>query len=122
MKYNTGTVAVTNGSPAVTGSGTLWVTGPSPIKVGQLFTVAGDGVFYAVGAIASDTSLTLTANYAGVTNAAAGYTIVQSFTTNYNFPYPDIGDVQTATILKQALNQIDAAMEAINARLVAKGI
>lgn len=105
MKYNTGTVTVTNGSPTVTGDGSQdfrTLTG------GQLFSVAGSGIAYTISVTpTAANTLTLAANYGGTTLSGQLYTVVQSFTSVFSIPYPDIGDVQTATILKRALMLID---------------
>jgi hypothetical protein len=73
-----GTVAVTNGSATVTGTTTAFTTA---LTVGQWLVFSNDATktAYQVTAIASDTSLTLGANYAGST--ASGLTAtVQSYT------------------------------------------
>jgi hypothetical protein len=62
-----GTVAVTNGSPTVNGTGTTFT------QLTQGDIVAINGVSYAVLSIGSTTQLTLTTNYAGTT--ASGLTI-----------------------------------------------
>jgi hypothetical protein len=62
-----GTVAITNGSPTVSGTGTLFQT---ELKSGDVIYI--NGVQYTVSSIASNTSLTLTSN-AAVT--ASGYKI-----------------------------------------------
>lgn len=68
----TGTCAVTNDDATVTGSGTSFTT---ELEVGSKITIAT--VDYQVLSIASDTSLELTANYAG-TNAS-GLTVAHKF-------------------------------------------
>lgn len=60
---STGTVTATNGSTAVTGLGTNFVT--AGVTTGDFIEIAG--VWYGVAAVASNTSLTLDANYLGVT-------------------------------------------------------
>ncbi len=67
-----GTVSVTNGSATVTGTGTTFTR----FRAGELITINNGGttwVTYTIQSIASDTSLTLSANYAGTTNATRGY-------------------------------------------------
>jgi hypothetical protein len=67
-----GTVSVTAGSPTVTtASGFL-----TNFKRGQAININNGGasnVIYTIASITSDTSLTLTSNYAGTTNAARTY-------------------------------------------------
>lgn len=73
--YTTGTIAVTNGSKTVTGTGTAWsARGITPF---QHIKIAG--VWYQIGPIASDTSLQLTANYAGATASGLSYTIQRTW-------------------------------------------
>jgi hypothetical protein len=69
--YKTGSVSLTNGSNAVAGVGTDFVTNVSP---GGIFC-APDGHIYEVGSIASATALTLVASYVGLTIANAPYAI-----------------------------------------------
>ncbi|MDR5812022.1 hypothetical protein QCE62_00270 [Caballeronia sp. LZ033] len=71
--YATGTVAVTNGSNVVTGTGTQFITN---IKSGDIFIALDNGLLYEVDQIVSATQLTLKREYAGVTNASAVYEIV----------------------------------------------
>lgn len=107
MKYNVGTVAVTNGSTAVVGTATKWATN---ILAGQFFTVIGSNVFYTVASVTDDTHLVLAATYAGPTLSGLTYDVHQSFTTNYNIPYPQSGDVQIPAILGRAISMIDAEL------------
>ena len=64
----TGTVSVTSGNATVTGTSTKFLT---DLKVGNMVTI--NSVKYTVSAIASDTSLTLSSTYAGLT--ASGLTM-----------------------------------------------
>lgn len=68
-----GTVAVTNGSPTVTGTGTAFKTQLVPGSVIYINKIA-----YTVSSITSDTQLTLIANYAAAT--ASGLTITSGLT------------------------------------------
>ena len=61
----TGTLTATNGSATVTGSGTLFV---SELTFGDIITLSG--VAYTVQSVASNTSLNLTANFAGTTSSS----------------------------------------------------
>jgi hypothetical protein len=103
-QYKTGTVSVTNGSATVTGSGTLW---SGEIAAGDLFTIVGDNAWYEVASVGSNTSLTLSANYAGTTGSGKSYAISRDFTTRLALPYPQKGDIETASIIKRAFEQID---------------
>jgi len=63
-----GTVSITNGSATVTGTGTAFTTA---LAVGMVIRFnAQTGTNYTILSIASNTSLTLTANYGGTTNAS----------------------------------------------------
>ena len=74
MWYRTGTCSVTNGSTAVTGSGTAWIANAG---IGEAL-LAPDGKLYEIANIASDTSITLGSNYLGATQYAQAYVIVPS--------------------------------------------
>lgn len=104
-QYTTGTVSVTNGSQTVTGSGTLFQT--AALSAGDLFTVIDSNVPYIIGSVDSETQVTLSANYAGATASGLSYAVHTSFTSNNGWPYPEKGDVETATILKRSLIDID---------------
>ena len=75
--YRTGTVAVTNGSPNVAGTGTLWITNGG-VSAGDVFTV-DSLTLYEVQAIGSDGSITLDRNFAGTTASGANYAIIHNF-------------------------------------------
>lgn len=69
--YKAGSVSLVNGSNAVTGVGTDFVTHVSP---GGIFC-APDGRIYEVGSVTSATALTLVVGYAGSSIASAAYAI-----------------------------------------------
>jgi hypothetical protein len=66
----TGTVAINNGSTAVTGTSTTFTT---QATVGTWITVDGGATYYRVGAVASDTALTLTQNFAAANVSGVTY-------------------------------------------------
>lgn len=70
--YNTGTVSLTNGSPIVTSSGSAFLANVLP---GDQFDRVGDGVWYSVQSVDSDTQLTLAANYSGTTASSQSYAV-----------------------------------------------
>jgi hypothetical protein len=83
-KYDTGTVAVTNGSAIVTGAGTTWV---GNVKPGDRFRIGAynagtfaSQVWYQVQSVDSNTQITLTAAYAQATASGQTYTIRKVFT------------------------------------------
>ncbi len=104
-QYSTGLSSVTNNSPTVTGTNTLWLAN---VTAGDSFTVAGDGVVYDVASVDSDTQVTLSVNYAGVTASGAVYTIARDFTSPDNFPELTTGDIETPTIITRALRKIQS--------------
>lgn len=82
-RYETGTVAVTNGSPTVTGTGTTWTTN---LKAGDQLHVGATGqnapaaIWYTIQTVNSNTQLTLTVNYAQATASGQAYTGRKLFT------------------------------------------
>lgn len=70
--YRTGTIALTNGSAAVTGTGTNFLTGTA---IGECLQ-APDGKLYEILTINSATSITLGQNYLGSTASGQTYSIV----------------------------------------------
>ena len=109
-QYSTGTASVTNGSPTVTGTSTLWLAN---VTAGDSFTVAGDGVMYDVASVDSDTQVTLSVNYAGSTAAGAVYTIARDFTSPDDFPELTTGDIETSTIITRAMRKIQSRFTGI---------
>ncbi len=71
--YVVGAASVTNGSATVTGTGTNWTSGNTP--VGSLFQVSGDSATYLIQTIDSTTQITLTTPYAGTTASGINYQI-----------------------------------------------
>ena len=74
MWYRTGTITVTNGSTAVTGSGTTWIANAG---IGEAL-YAPDGRLYEIANISSDTSITLATPYLGSNASGQTYVIVPS--------------------------------------------
>lgn len=69
----TGTASFTNGSNSVTGTGTSWQTGTAALSPFSFIKNTVDGTFAQVSTVNSDTSITLTAPYAGTTSVASAY-------------------------------------------------
>lgn len=69
--YRTGTIAVTNGSATVTGTGTAFIAN---VSVGEGL-IGPDGRTYEITAVSSDTSLTLGRTYLGSTASGQTYAI-----------------------------------------------
>lgn len=77
-EYTTGTVSLTNGSAALTGSGTAF----TQAMVGRYFKVndaTGDGMWYRITAYVSPTVLTLENFYDGETVSGKSYKIAEAF-------------------------------------------
>lgn len=77
-KYTTGTVALTNGSATVTGTGTTF----TKAMIGRYFQVTdddGDKLWYRVADRTSATALTLENVYEGETDATVNYQIAEAF-------------------------------------------
>ena len=66
---NEGTVAVTNGSAVVTGTGTAWDSS----LVGEEFVRDGDSTSYTIQSVDSATQITLDTNYGGTTGSGLDY-------------------------------------------------
>lgn len=76
--YTTGTVSITRGSGALTGSGTAWNTansdGVNNVRAGGKILLPGDDTVYEVLSVSGDTALTLSPNYIGDTLTDEEYT------------------------------------------------
>ena len=77
-----GTISVTNGSAAITGSGTAWLWAGVRANSAMIIKAAAGRDWYVVGADAtSDTALTLSEAYAGATESGVAYEIVPVYGT-----------------------------------------
>ncbi len=72
--YSTGTITVTNGSTAVVGSGTTWLS--SNVKAGDVLNVAGQ--LYLIASVEDVTHLTLALAYGGATASGLAYTAART--------------------------------------------
>lgn len=77
--YAEGTVALTNGSATVTGTGTTWTDS----MVGAAFAIQSLNAPYRITAVASTTSMTLDAVWSGESISGEGYMIAQD---KYDLP------------------------------------
>lgn len=118
-QYAVGTVDVTNGSAAIVGNGTAWQT--AGILAGDLFVIIGEGVVYEISGITGEGAGTLTVNYAGPTAAAVPYIMARDFTPLISLPYPQQGDVETAAILRRALQELEGHLVGEAWHLVGSG-
>ena len=105
-QYSAGSVDTTAGSNIITGNGTEWL---SYISSGDAILIEDDAVFYIVSAVATDTQLTITANYP-TTKSGEDYVINTDFTTNKALPLANQGDLHFADTYSQAMQLIDAAL------------
>jgi len=76
--YTTGTVSITNGAVAVTGSGSLWTQAAHGTMWLQV-TDGSDGNWYEISSVNSSTSITLKTPYAGPTVSGVTYRLGQLF-------------------------------------------
>ena len=80
-EYSTGTVAITNGATAVTGTSTAWTTanayGNNNVQVGSKIVIAGGDEVYEVTAVGGATSLTLGSAYIRDTETEATYRVFE---------------------------------------------
>jgi hypothetical protein len=106
-QYKTGTVGVIGANQAVTGVGTAWLAN---VAQGQTFMLNGSSVPYVVGSVNSDTSITLTSNFAGATQSGLSYEINTSRTPVFGIDYMEQKDIDTATTFKRAMLQIEALL------------
>jgi len=102
-QYTTGTVDTTHESNIVTGNSTAWLAG---VEAGDLIRIGGDSVFFQIASVDSDTQLTLTANY-NETLSEEEYVIVSDFTSTYNIPLLNQGDMGAAEVYSRAMLIID---------------
>lgn len=78
--YVAGTVAVSNGSTAVTGTTTVWTPTTNPQLESrwiQISQTKGDNLWYQVQSVNSNTSITLYQPYQGITVSGGAYTLGQ---------------------------------------------
>ena len=75
--YSTGTVSITTGTQAVTGSGTVWTSS----HVGMQFKVAGKAPVYTISAVGSNTSLTIDTVWGAPSISSSTYMICQAYSS-----------------------------------------
>jgi len=110
-QYKTGKVSITHGSTAVVGYSTTW--DDDGITPGWIFTVKGESNIYWIDSVDSNTEITLSQNYYnpnGVDLYNASYSIVQDYTTNYEWPKIANTDYNWVNVIRHALLNIDKDM------------
>ena len=103
-QYRTGQVTVTNGTPTVTGVQTSWVGNVSP---GDLFIIKGGTVVYEIANVDNDNQITLSGPYQQESKSGTLYAITRDFTPIYSLPYPAKGDIETGSLIKRAMGEIE---------------
>lgn len=98
--YNTGTVSVSDGGTAVTGSGTSWSTG----WTGRRILFQNEGFPYQVSSVGSTTALTLTTAYQGSGSNLSGATY-KLFKVEYDVKLED--DATTVTSIRRIHRVVD---------------
>lgn len=78
VEYTTGTVAVTNASTTVTGTGTLFSTN---VSAGQYFRVDSTREWYLISSVGSAAGIVLASSYKGATASGVSYTICDAPTS-----------------------------------------
>jgi hypothetical protein len=92
LVYTTGTVTVTQDSATVTGDTTVF----TDAMVGRLLQVDGEDEWYEISARTSNTEITLSSNYTGISNSALSYSI-------YKTDYPLATDFKKMIWVKQVI-------------------
>jgi hypothetical protein len=120
--YTTGTItSITNGAAAMVGSTTVWTSA----MIGRYITIpisqGGDGEWYKISAVGSNTTLTLDRNYEGTSIAAATATytigevsfipedyqplpVFEALTVYFTSVKPDTTKAATYKVLAQEMN------------------
>jgi len=103
-KYQTGTVNVTNGSQTVIGNSTSWLAN---VSVGDIFKIQEGYSIYQIGAVVSNTEITLTSKYIEGSGSFANYQILADFTPNFSLTEIHVGDKDWPYHLTKTLRRID---------------
>lgn len=103
--YNTGTIAVTNGSKIVTGVGTKWTNSLIGICAGQMLLLHTEGFIEIceIASVQSDTQLTLANKYNGKTRSGIKYQIPTS---------PNVSIEALALRISEMLNYYQTQLDA----------
>ncbi|HUV63281.1 MAG TPA: DUF2793 domain-containing protein, partial [Sedimentisphaerales bacterium] len=105
-QYKEGTVSTEIGTNVVTGVNTAWLI---HVRIGDEIKIGTDTVFYQISGIASNTSLTISANYPS-TKVTQNYIINSDFTANLGLPLVGQGDAYFADTYSRAMRMVDAAV------------
>lgn len=118
-QYRTGTVAVTNNSTSVVGTGTAFLTNA---VVGNTFKVAGINAIYQIIAVVSDTQITISPAYAGTTASTLTYQITRDFTPNLGLAELSPSDVDwTYHFNQEVVRKLDQLKASVPATATSSG-
>lgn len=106
--YKEGTIAVTSGSPNVTGTNTYW--GTAGLNPGDIVKIGG--VDYELLSVVDNTHLTLANNFTGATASGLAYSIVRNFTATSSAKVA----AQAAGLMGDFERYIDTDMQKINGK------
>ncbi|MDI6787535.1 MAG: hypothetical protein QME51_04115 [Planctomycetota bacterium] len=98
--YKTGTISITNGATAVTGSGTTFDSS----MVGRVIKFGGDDIEYIVDSVANTTSLTLAKSFDGTTISGGTYEIGSAGIEQIQlYPIPEVAMGITLITIRRPL-------------------
>tara|TARA_R110000868_G_scaffold29889_27_gene111172 strand:+ start:6914 stop:7564 length:651 start_codon:yes stop_codon:yes gene_type:complete len=104
-QYATGTIAVTNASAEITGTGTAWSTASVP--AGAVLYVGSENVPYFVASVDAEGTIQLSAPYAGSTASGLSYSLTWGFSALLALPLLAAGDIHTVQLVTRALTILD---------------
>jgi len=102
-----GTISTTAGANTLTGTDTSWLAN---VSAGDEILIGDDTVSYTIDAVASDTAMTLTANYPTTRTNETTWIVFRDFTAAYGLPLVNQGDLRFADIYSRAMRLIDNAL------------
>jgi hypothetical protein len=93
------------------------------LSKGPAFYQRGNAARYAVASVTNDYTLELTGNFAGAANEPnQEYVVHTSFSSPDNVPYPELGDVETASVAADGLLALAALMDTRRPAILSYGI
>lgn len=104
-QYRDGVVNTTAGSNVITGVGTVWTSS----MVGGIFVFGSMRAAYTIIAVASNTSMTISAN-SPYTGTSWEYIISVDFTSNLSLPLSNPGDRFFDSLFNDAMRKLDVAI------------
>ncbi len=105
-QYRTGTVTITDGSNVVIGDETSWL---NAVTAGDIFMVKDGKIGYPISSVVSNTELRLVAPFVGSVSAVT-YVIASDFTPFFDIPLIAQGDLNTATVVREALIKVEQVL------------